>query len=110
MVHVLSVADMVNLFQKEPCQNTYAINVLSNIGNPNLAVTGATCFSIEQDVVVAYEYGFGGVEIYMDIEDADHLYEFHTAVESIIPGFKEVLFSSPTDAVFHSPAVDISPI
>ncbi len=56
MVNVLSVADMVNLFQKEPYQNTYAINVLSNIGNPNLAVTGATGFSIEQDVVVAYEF------------------------------------------------------
>ncbi len=104
MVQKLSVKDILILFQKEPYKNTYAINVLSNIGNPHLAVTSATGFSIGNDLIVAYGYCFDGVQIHMEIEDASHLYEFHTVIEPFIHNFKEVMFSSPTDTIFHSPA------
>jgi Acetyltransferase (GNAT) family. len=82
---------------------TYDLNILCNVGNPDLAVTDMYSYSIDNDIVIVSMYWFGGCQLYFEISDFNNLKYFYAEVEKSMNDAKEILLSSDSETLFDNP-------
>ena len=91
------------LTKRDKNKYIYELNLLRNIGNPNLAVTDMWGYSMDNDIVIVSIYWFNGCGVYFEISDYDHLQPIFNEMESTIKGHKELLLQSDSKELFQNP-------
>ena len=82
---------------------TYDLNILCNVGNPDLAVTEMYGYSIDNDIMIVSMYWFGGCQLYFEISDFNNLQYFYAEVEKKMTESKEILLLSDSETLFDNP-------
>ena len=104
MVDKLTKFELKELLTKRHDRKyTYDLNILCNVGNPDLAVTDMYGYSVDNDIVIVSMYWFGGCQLYFEVSDFDNLKYFYAEVEKSINEAKEILLSSDSENLFDNP-------
>lgn len=103
MIRKLTKVELSDLLTKRNKNKyLYELNLLRNVGNPNLAVTDMWGYSIDDDIVIVSIYWFDGCEVYFEISDFNNLQLIYNEIEGTINGHKELLLQSDSKEFFQN--------
>ena len=92
MIKKLTKSELsVLLTQRNKTKYIYDLNVLHNVGNPNLAVTDMYGYCVDNDIIIVSIYCFNGCEVYFEISDFNNLQYIYEEIESTVMKYNEVL-------------------
>ena len=104
MIKKLTKSELsVLLTQRNKTKYIYDLNVLHNVGNPNLAVTDMYGYCVDNDIIIVSIYCFNGCEVYFEISDFNNLQYIYEEIESTVKKYNEVLFASDSEKLFQNP-------
>lgn len=103
MIKKLTSDELIDLLiSRNKGKYRYELNMLKNVGNPDLAITEMWGYSIDNDIAIVSVLCFGGCSVYFEIPDAGNLKLIHNEIDSTIKRFKEVQFSSDSNEIFQN--------